>query len=170
MATKTAREHPISTCVPEAGAGFRARRAASRPIYRATPWHARRGLRALCAAVIVGSVAAGVLSLRPPRWCARPSSMAGITSARCVVSSSRPGLPGIWTGCRSEAAWLYPARTALRHRRQSPYHLTTFFEKAASLPCAALRVAQRMADGLGAEWANESATGRWCVLKAVRWC
>ena len=37
-------------------------------LLRHTPWYARRGLHALCAAVMVGSVAAGsVLSLRPPQ-------------------------------------------------------------------------------------------------------
>ena len=38
-------------------------------LLRHTPWYARRGLHALCAAVMVGSVAAGsVLSLRARAW------------------------------------------------------------------------------------------------------
>jgi hypothetical protein len=123
-------------------------------LLRHTPWYARRGLHALCAAVMVGSVAAGsVLSLRPPQMVR--SAIEHEYYERTLRGQFIRGrdCQAYGLACRPEAARLYPAHAALRYRRQSRLSPDHFFEKGGIVTVLAFEQPQRIADGQG-WWAN----------------
>jgi hypothetical protein len=79
-------------------------------LLRHTPWYARRGLHALCAAVMVGSVAAGsVLSLRPPQMVRSAIEHEYYERTLRGQFIPRPRLPGIWTGLPTRSCLAIPS-------------------------------------------------------------
>ncbi|BCX50457.1 MULTISPECIES: hypothetical protein [Comamonas] len=124
-------------------------------LLRHTPWYARRGLHALCAAVMVASVAAGsVLSLRPPQMVRsaieheyyertlRGQFIPEAEIARHMdwpADQKLPGYTQLMRPCDIDGS--------------RAYHLTTFFEKGGIVTVLAFEQPQRIADGQG-WWAN----------------
>jgi hypothetical protein len=124
-------------------------------LLRHTPWYARRGLQALCAAAILGSAAWGsVLGLRPPQMVRsaieheyyertlRGQFIAEAEMARHMdwpADRKLPGYTQLMRPCDIDGS--------------RAYHLTTFFEKGGIVTVLAFEQPQRIADGQG-WWAN----------------
>ena len=144
-------------------------------LLRHTPWYARRGLQALCAAAILGSAAWGsVLGLRPPQMVRsaikheyyertlRGQFIAEAEMARHMdwpADRKLPGYTQLMRPCDIDGS--------------RAYHLTTFFEKGGIVTVLAFEQPQRIADGQG-WWANSywqvvrSREGRPLVLIAQK--
>ena len=144
-------------------------------LLRHTPWYARRGLQALCAAAIVSSAALGsVLHLRPPEMVRsaieheyyertlRGQFIPEAEVARHMdwpVDQKLPGYTQLMRPCEIDGS--------------RAYHLTTFFEKGGIVTVLAFEQPQTLADGQG-WWANtywkvvRSREGRPLVLIAQK--
>lgn len=144
-------------------------------LLRHSPWHARRGLQALCAAAILGSAAWGcVLSLRPPQMVRSAieheyyeRTLRGQFIAEAEIAQhldwpadhKLPGYTQLMRPCDIDGS--------------RAYHLTTFFEKGGIVTVLAFEQPLRIADGQG-WWANSywqvvrSREGRPLVLIAQK--
>ncbi|MPS26683.1 hypothetical protein [Pigmentiphaga sp.] len=124
-------------------------------LLRHTPWHARRGLRGMLAALLIGGSAVGaVLTMRPPELVRsaieheyyertlRGSFLPATEMARHLDLPAQQALPGFIQLMR-------PCDIG----RERAYHLTTFFEKGGIVTVLSFEQFQQIPDGEG-WWAN----------------